>query len=264
MLRTRPTILLTTTLLLLLAACGREPDTTGLLEVHKFVSITETDAISLPGQVVPASTDTATLWLGPGLARRDVKGGSLLVHAAQDRVTWLDHQARTWTSQTASELQRQLADLATDTLDRRRQDPRLARLRTMLKVSVAVTDTGDRSEIDGYHCRRWIVEQRQGDQTTTTELWLTNDIVVDWNLLHRITRPTLAALVGGRQAVAELSRLEGFPVRAASVMDVMSRRGRATTRLVAVETEMVPAEHFTPPADYRSSGPTAPASGHSE
>jgi len=246
-------------LLLLFSACGRDLDTSGLLEVRKFVSVTETGAISLPGQLVPASTDTVTLWLGPGVARRDIAGGSLLIHVAQDRLTWLDHQARTWTSQTAGEIQRQLAYLATDTLDRRKQDPRLARLQTMLKVSVHVTDTGEETEIDGYRCRRWIVEQRQGGHTTTTELWLTRDIAVDWDLLHRITRPTLVAMEGGRQALAELSRLEGFPVRAASIMDVMNRPGKATTRLLAVETEMVPPEHFLPPEGYRSSGPTVPA-----
>jgi len=134
----------------------------------------------------------------------------------------------------------------------------------MLRVAVSVTDTGEEVEIDGYRCRRWIVEQRQGKHTTTTETWLTRDIAVDWNLLHRISRPTLAALEGGRQALAELSRLEGFPVRSASVMEVMNRPGKATTRLLAVETEMVPPEHFLPPAGYRSSGPTVPAQNHSQ
>ena len=257
-------ILLLGTLLLLFSACGRDQDTSGFLEVQKFVSLTETGAISLPGQFVPASTDTVTLWLGPGVARRDAAGGSLLIHIAQDRLTWLDHQARTWTSQTAGEMQRQLAFLATDTLDRRKQDPRLARLQSMLTVSVDVTDTGEENEIDGFRCRRWIVEQRQGNHTTTTELWLTRDIVVDWDLLHRITRPTLAAMEGGKQALAELSRLEGFPVRAASIMDVMNRPGRASTRLLAVETEVVPPGHFLPPSGYRPSGPTVPAQDHSK
>ena len=244
-------------LLLLITACSSDQDT-DLIEVRKFVSVTETDAMSLPGQVVPASTDTVTLWLGPGVARRDVDGGSLLVHAAQDRLTWLDHEARTWTSQTATELQRQLAILAADTAGRESQDPRLARLQTMLKVAVAVTDTGEEREIDGYQCRRWIVEQRQGDQTTTTELWLTGDLVVDWNLLNRLTRPTLAAFEGGRRALTQLSRLEGFPVRAVAILDVMNRPGRSVTRLVATGAEMLPPSHFLPPEGYRPSGPTIP------
>ncbi len=250
-------------LLLALCGCGSGDDTAEpRVQAQKLVTISESDAMSLPGQMVPASADTITLWLGPGVARRDVAGGSLLVHAAQDRLTWLDHASGTWTSQTGRELSRQIALLAADTLGFASDDPRFARVRDMLNVNVKVTDTEEDAEIDGYQCRRWLVEQRMGDQTTVSELWLTRDIVVDWELIHRITQPTLAALPGGPDALAEMARLDGFPVQSFAVLEVMGRKGRTETRLLSVETVEVAEDHFLPPRDYKPSGPTTAAPGH--
>lgn len=229
------------------------------LAARKFVSVTETDSMSLPGQMVPAKAETVTLWLGPNVARRDVGTGSLLVHPERDRFTWLDHEARTWTSQTGAELRRQIAALAADTLGVGVDDPRLHQLRRMLNLAVRVTATADEGEIDGYRCRRWLVEQRMGDQTTLSELWLTRDIPVDWPLLQRLSQPTLAALPGGERALEELARLEGFPVRAFASLEVMGRPGRSVTSLLEVADVTVPAAHFLPPPDYGPSGPTTPA-----
>ncbi len=259
------TILLLALAVTVLSGCADdkatpEPDEPRL-RVQKLVTISEMDAMSLPGQVVPASTDTITLWLGSGVARRDVQNGSLLVHAAQDRLTWLDHGNRTWTSQTGAELSRQLAAIAADTLGVPDDDPRLDQLRRMLNVAVKVTDTEEEDIFDGYRCRRWVVEQRMGDQSTVSELWLTGDLPVDWALLHRITQPTLSALPGGQNALAELARLDGFPVRSFAVLEVMGRKGRTETRLVSAESVEVPEGHFLPPEGYLPSGPTTPAQG---
>jgi hypothetical protein len=256
--------------LTVLPACGDGADdqpargSTGpTIEALELVTISESTAISLPGQVVPAATDTVTLWLGPEVARRDVSGGTLLVDAARDRLVWLDHARGTYTTQTGPQLRRQLAALAADTLGLAADDPRLERLKSMLDVVVKVTATDDVAEIDGYRCKRWIVEQAMGEQTTISELWLTRDIPVDWDLLHRISQPTLAALPGGTAAVSELARLEGLPVRSVAVLEVMGRKGRTESRLASVRTVRVPASHFAPPAGYTptggTDGATAPA-----
>jgi hypothetical protein len=168
----------------------------------------------------------------------------------RDRLTWLDHGQRTFTSQTGAELSAQLGALAADTLGLAGDDPRIDRLRDMLSLAVQVTDTGEETEIDGYRCRRWVVEQSLGGQTTVSELWLTRDIEVDRALLQRVSQPTLAVLSGGTGAVAELARLEGFPVRSTAMLEVMGRRGRTETRLLSVATVPVPAAHFRPPPGY--------------
>ncbi len=246
------------------AGCGddaseQDGDATGV-PVTRVVSVTRSEPMSLPGQSVPAQTDTVTLWLGPGIARRDNASGTFLVDATRGLLAQVDHASRTWTVRTAAQVRDQLAALADTTGGAPRATSRdqLERLRSLLRVAVRVTDTGEEQEIDGHRCRRWVVEQQLGRQRITTEVWLTDQLDVDHALLHQATRPALAALPGGEQALQELSRLQGVPVRSTSIIRALGRRGRTETELLEVARETVPPAHFAPPAGYRRSGAAGP------
>jgi hypothetical protein len=239
-------------LIALAAACGGDREAE-LIEVHRLVTESRSDAIELPGQTVPATVDTTVLWLGPELARRDGADGTFLVDAARGELTHVDHPTRTWTTQTTAQIEQLLRDLAADTLGGGPRDPRLAQLQSVLNVAVRVSETDQEAELDGYRCRRWLVEQFLGDQHVTSELWLTRGIDLDYGLLHRAARPTLRALPGGAEALRELSRLQGVPVRSTSIMRLYGGRGRTETRLLAVEKVRLPRSFFRPPPDYRSS-----------
>lgn len=235
----------------LLAACGGGDDP--LLTVRKLVTESRSDPVDLPGQDIPAATDTLVVWLGPDLARRDGPDGTFLIDAARGELTQVDHADRAWTSRTTQDVEAVLHALLGDegVAPPPAGDDRLARLRGALKIAARVTETADTETIDGYRCRRWIVEQRLGDQHITSELWLTGDIDVDQALLHRATRPALLALPGGEAALAELARLRGVPVRSTSNIRLLGGEGRTETRLLAVETVRKPRSFFRPPADYR-------------
>lgn len=234
----------------LLAACSGEPGRE-LLEVRRLVTETSSEQLALPGQTFPASVETTTLWLGPDLARRDTADESFLIDMTQGLLTHLDHAARAWTSQTVQAVQQLFQDLAADTLGELSSDQRLARLRSALTISARVTPTDQTGSIDGYQCRRWLVEQHLGEQIITSELWLTSEIDLDYDLLHRATRPTLLTLPGGLAAMQELSRLQGVPVRTTSIMKMYGAQTRAQSRLLAVETVRVAPAFFRPPAGYR-------------
>ncbi len=235
---------------LLLLGCARD-QVESEVTVRKLVSISEAAAVDLPGQHNVARADTVTLWLGPGLARRDAQAGTFLVDSHRGLLTHVNHDNRTWTRESAALVRRQLAALATDTL-KHAGDPRLHQLKRLLEVSARVTDTGEEATIDGYQCRRWIVEQSFGDQTTTSELWLTREIDADYSLMLQTTQPALAALPGGEAATQELRKLAGVVVRSSGVLRVLGRKTTTSTRLISAETTSVPLSLFSPPADYES------------
>ncbi len=235
-----------------LAACGERRDG-DLLEVRMLVTETRTDHLELPGQTVPATIDTITLWLGPGLARRDAPEGTYLVDLQRDRLTYVQHATRTWVSGSIADVQQLFHRLATDTLDQRREERRLRLLKIMLNMSARVTDTGEQARIDGYRSSRWIVEQHLGEQAIISELWLTREIDVDYELLHHAARPALLAVPGGEAAMAEMARLRGVPVRTTSELRLLGREGRAESRLLRASRVRVPRDFFAPPADYRPS-----------
>lgn len=243
-------------LVVLLAACGGDPSEQTTV-AHRLVSITVTDLLKSESGPRPswATTDTTTLWLAPGLARRDSRDGSLLVDLDRRVLTMVDHRERTFASGTTTEVTAELAALANDTTSG--GDVKLRRFQSLLDVDVRVTDTGEERVIDGYHCRRWVVEQRFGSQQSTSEVWLTTDLDVDFTLLHRATQPALAALPGGEAALAELSRLQGVPVRSSALMQTMGRQAGSETRLVEATLDTLPVSFFQPPAGYVDQAPGA-------
>lgn len=244
-------------LTVLLTSCADDaPEQTTV--AHRLVSITVTDLLETDHGPRPrwATTDTLTLWLAPGLARRDSREGSLLMDLDRQLLTMVDHGERTFTSGTTAEVFAGLAALAADTTGV--GDRKMQRLKSLLDVDARVTDTGEQEVIDGYDCRRWVVEQRFGSQHTTSEVWLTGDLDVDFTLLHRATQPALAALPGGEAALDELSRLRGVPVWSTAVMRTLGRQTRSETRLVEATLDTVPVSFFRPPAGYVDQVPGAP------
>jgi len=243
-------------LVVLLAGCeddAREQTTVA----RRLVSVVATG--SLKSDLGPesswATTDTLTLWLAPGLARRDNRDGSLLVDLERQVLTMVDHRERTFASGTTAEVFAGLAALADDTTGAGSGEVR--RFRSLLDVDARVTDTGEEGIIDGYRCRRWVVEQRFGSQHTTSEVWLTNDLDVDFSLLQRATQPALAALPGGEAALAELSRLQGVPVWSNAVIQTLGRQTHSETRLVETGLDTVARSFFRPPPGYVDQAPRA-------
>ncbi|MEZ4389424.1 MAG: DUF4412 domain-containing protein [Candidatus Krumholzibacteriia bacterium] len=246
--RSATAVALTLLAIALAAGCGRRAHETTVV-AHRLVSVTQTDAVDVFDRPVPTATDTVRLWLGPGLARRDNHDGSLLVDMHRQLLTMVRPADRSYVQGTSAEISRQLAALAAD--PERSDDRQVRRLKSLLQVSARVTDTGKVADIDGYRCRRWIVEQRFGEQTTLAEVWLTGDLDVDFSLLQRTTQPALAALPGGEAALAELAKLRGVPVLTSSVLTVLGRETRTETRLVATGLDTVPVSFFAPPPGFR-------------
>jgi hypothetical protein len=234
--------------LLALAACDRDTRETTVV-AHRLVTVTETEAMRLPGEKMDATVDTTTLWLGPGLARRD-KGrrSSLLVDAHRELITNVDHETRTWTRQTRTEMAAQLDALARDTVGS--DDRRTRQLQRLLDMKARVIDTGETDTVDGYPVRRWIVEQSFGGQRITSELWLTEAIDVDYDLMLRTTQAPLLALPGGAEVLTELGKLRGVTVRSSAVLEVFGRTSSTNARLVAADLDTVPVSFFAPPGDY--------------
>ena len=236
-------------LVLWAGGCARE-QAEPQVQAHRITTVTTYEVLNLPGQPAPAEADTVILWLGPQAARRDTREGTFLVDPERHRLTFLDHTTRTWTSQTTAEIQRQIQDLAAAAPDTTSDDLQLDQLQSMLEVAVKVTDTGEEARIDGYHCRRWLVQQFLGDNLVSSELWLTLDIELDSGLLHQATRPALLAMPGGQAAAAELARLQGVTVLSTTLMRLQEYQARTETRLLAVEEVTVPAGFFAPPPGY--------------
>ena len=70
---------------------------------------------------------------------------------------------------------------------------------------------------------------------------------------------TLAALLGlpgAAEAMAELARVNGVPVRTTTLTTLLNREFRSETRLTDVAVVQVGPDHFAPPAGFQAVAPT--------
>jgi hypothetical protein len=240
-------------LLIGMAGCGGRPET---ISATRLTQITTTEAVSLPGQNLPARADTTVVWLAADRTRRDNGTQSYVMRADAERMMVIDHAARSYLDVSFAEASKLMAGFAAapDTA----RHPRDRLLRGMFRLSAKVTETTDAERIDGHDCRRYIIELRLGDTHIVSEQWVTGDLQIDDRQLRRASFATLLGLPGAAEAMAELARVQGVPVRTTTLTTLLNREIRSETRLAGVARVQVVPEFFAPPAGFQAIAPTLP------
>ena len=200
------------------AGCGRRSDG---IPTTRLTQVTVTDAAELPGQVLPARTDTARIWLAADRTRRDTGAKSFVMRVDTGRMIVIDHAQKAFLDVSLDDAGRLLSGLAT------RPDssshPRDRTLRGLYRVAAKVTDTGEKAPINGYQCRRYVLELHLGDTQMISEQWVTQALGIDDGQLRRASFAALLGLPGGVEAMAELARVQGVPVRSTTITSLFGR-----------------------------------------
>ena len=151
-----------------------------------------------------------------------------------ERMLMIDRGARTYLDVSLDEAGRLMAGMAAapDTATH----PRDRLLHGMFRVAAKVTDDrARRSRIDGHDCRRYVVELHLGRHAA----WSASSgspatSQIDDPQLRRASFATLLGLPGAAEAMAELARVQGVPVRTTTITTLLNREIRSETRLAEV------------------------------
>ncbi len=178
------------------------------------------------------------------------------MRADAERMMVIDHAAKTYLEVSLDEASKLMA--ATAAAPDTAIHPRDRLLHGMFRVAAKVTETADVDRVDGHDCRRYIVELRLGDTHIISEQWVTSDLGIDDRQLRRASFAALLGLPGATEAMAELARVQGVPVRTTTVTALLNREIRSETRLAEVATVQVAPDVFTPPAGFQAVALTLP------
>ncbi len=213
--------------------------------------------VTIGAVVMPAAVDTSIVWIGDSLARIDKPDGSIFIYEQK--------------SQTAFkllpkfEMYQKTNFAAADTPDSIPAEQSL-----MAGLSKLVTDTSthveataDTSTVNGYHCRKYIVNETKAGLITVykrSEVWATTDIGVNFELYKIITN--IAELISAESldGVKDLLQVNGVTVLRTgtitpapdpdSIAPVINIAGGDRTELVKVEKLPAPAGLYEVPAGY--------------
>jgi hypothetical protein len=240
----------------LTVGCAHHPRT---IPAARLTQITTTAAVVLPGQNLPARADTSVIWLAADRTRRDNGRQSYVMRIDTERMLMIDRGARTYLDLSLDEAGRLMAGMAAapDTASL----PRDRLMHDMFRVAAKVTATEERSRIDGYDCRRYVVELHLGDTQLISEQWVTRDLELDDTQLRRASFATLLGLPGAADAMVELARIDGVPVRTTTITTLMNREIHSETRLAEVAKVLVEPDFFAAPAGYQPLAPDLPVPG---
>lgn len=212
-----------------------------VLEIHRHTEWRASD-----GTLVLSDDAEGRLYLGEGRARFDQgEGASWILLQEEGKLVLLNHPQKTFQE---FALPVRLEDYASP-----EEQEKLRKVAPSLVPEMELSRTGETREIEGWQARKWVLEGKppEGTTTYTYELWLA-DLPIDEELCAELLRSFGAAHFVQRGIASRMAELPGFPVLRRSVVGYAhGRRDLDTRRLVSLTAESVPPGFYTPPEGYR-------------
>lgn len=226
-------------LLPLAFAAAAGADTLLVLKAHQ-------DAVEVAGQHQPAHDGTVELWIGDGLVSRSDDLGRFVLRP--DEVVIVNHADRTYS----------VLELPVDF--RKLMPPGMEQSVEMWRLEATVTPGEERRKIGEWNARRYTIELTNArGLAVRTEMWTTTELGVDLEAYHRLARQMLALQPGTAELLAEMAKVEGFPVLQETTVDAGGSTVTTREELVSVETKQPPPDAYGPPEGYELTDlPTPP------
>jgi hypothetical protein len=232
-------------LVMTLSGCGGDNEPRGVRLVKVVGSVPEN-----AGGDGAALSDTTIIWVGEKRARAIGNNGDFLVHGDSGILYSIDHAESTVVALRLSDIETVPDRLAQEAEQAPQHRQEIDAVLELADVQAAVRPTSEFSEIDGYHCRKYVVNISMGQAVARSQYWVTRDIEVDRALFRTLTHAALLRVPGSEAVLRELDKLDGLPVLTTGTVEMAGQTTRTSSRLIDVEYGRVPSDLFELPAGY--------------
>jgi hypothetical protein len=217
------------------------------------------DAFTVMGQTQPAKDYEGTLWFAEDRARNDMDNQSVIMRLDRGVIIILDHTKKTWT-----ELPMDMSKAVARAAEESGEEAPAGMPADMQKMmegmfkgmKFSVTETPEKAVINGWNCRKYIQKIEGGMAPSTSEVWASLDVKLDYTLMTRMSAAMMAMQPGLKDMVADIQKesekIKGMAVRTVTVSTVMSSRMKSSIELLEVKNDVTPpAGIYEPPAGYK-------------
>ena len=198
-------------------------------------------------------------WIARDMIRTDEGPQTMIMRIDKQQVYLMDNQARTY-----SEFPMDMEKMAEQAIEEDEQmtpeekqeakDFVQGMMDEMSEFSIAVEDTGETKKIGGWNCRKYIQTTTTTRGPSETELWATQDIKLDYDLLHRMAAASMMMMPGMRESkgafTKEMKKIKGVTVYAVSTANMMNTQIRTTQELLDYSDKNADEGFYTVPEDY--------------
>lgn len=232
----------------------------GLIHADIYLKYRQrTEAFEIMGQEQPARESMRETWIARDMIRTDEGPQTMIMRIDKQQVYLMDNQARTY-----SEFPMDMEKMAEQAIEEDEQmtpeekqeakDFVQGMMDEMSEFSIAVEDTGETEKIGGWNCRKYIQTTTTTMGPSETELWATQDIKLDYDLLHRMAAASMMMMPGMRESkgafTKEMKKIKGVTVYAVSTANMMNTQIRTTQELLDYSDKNADEGFYTVPEDY--------------
>ncbi|HEX2957784.1 MAG TPA: hypothetical protein VHO70_13195 [Chitinispirillaceae bacterium] len=216
--------------------------------VHKF----STDSYKKDKKDGETETRATTQWFAGDKLRSNDGDESILMRLDKDTIYTLDNKKQTYTAIQASTFGLPATGQAGD-----EQVPAMvsSMMGSMFKMEVTIEPTSETKKIGQWNCTKYNQTVQMMGVTTSSELWATEDVVIDKKLLDKffasqfMTKPGMQDFAVKMQKEAE--KIKGCVVYSKSTTTMGTKRTETIDQVTEIKEQAAPQDTWVVPAKYK-------------
>ncbi|HUV31414.1 MAG TPA: hypothetical protein VMY05_10035 [Acidobacteriota bacterium] len=215
--------------------------------------VTHTDSFEAMGQVQPARDDTSECWVTDGRACIiNADSASFVMIADKNIMYMIDHYEKTYSEMPLDAVGdiKKMAGLEDDEEGAEYAEMMQGMMGGMMAMTVSVTPTEEKKKIDKWTATKYIVDMTMPMGSSKSEVWATEDIDVDYDVLRTISYAMMSYVPGFAEAMKEMAKVKGVALLSVGEASMMGAAVKTLTKLVEIADKPAPAGTFSVPEGY--------------
>lgn len=218
-----------------------------------------TDEMKFMGQTQPASDEIFVTWMGKDKARLDHGEDTSIIIRLDKKVMYtINHAEMKYAELPYSETGDILAAaiIGSDLSDEEQAQAQkmMKGLAQMVQPKVSVKETEETQKIKNWKCKKYIMTMKMMGTTTTSEVWATEDIKIDYELYMTLRLSMMPKTPGLDKMLEEMKKIKGLIVLSTGTMSMMGTDVKTTQELLEVSEKSAPAGTYKIPTGYKKEG----------
>ena len=221
-----------------------------------------TDSYKVMGKTVPAKDEIIITWMAKDKGRIDTgDDNSMIIRLDKNLIYSLDYTTMSYVEMPIGGISKMFSGAFTEEMEKEEvteEDKKRAEeigdfmkdlTSDTMQTKTKITDTGEKKIIRGWKCRKYILEMDTGMGITTSEIWATEDIKIDYNLYAKISNAMMFK-EGGWQEDKELKKIKGIEVLSIISTEMMGFKYYMTDEILEVKEKPAPSNIYEIPKGY--------------
>lgn len=217
-----------------------------------------TDEMKVMGKTQPATDEIIVTWLGKDRARMDHdQDKSTIILLDKNVIISLDHTKMTYGEMPIGEWEKSIEEAMNkeaktdeDKEGAKKAMGFLKGLKSLVKFEAKVTETKETKRIKDWNCRKYILKVNMPMAKTTSEIWASEDIKVDYNLYRKVSSVMMAGMPGMQESLKEMEKIKGVMVYSESSGSALGANVKSTDELLEIADKTPPAGAYEIPKGY--------------